>query len=116
LQGSEFYKFLQLHDKIKPGTDDSESLFYLRTMQSHSTFSRKIGKGTAKVYEAERTGVKFATKLQCRNSHLAVTERTKFAIRIGLLNPEITQQMGFSVVKKAQIEAGDGLRTVMDAR
>jgi hypothetical protein len=25
-------------------------------------------------------------------------------------------QMGFSVVKKAQIEAGDGLRTVMDAR
>jgi hypothetical protein len=24
--------------------------------------------------------------------------------------------MGFSVVKKAQIEAGDGLRTVMDAR
>jgi hypothetical protein len=73
-----------------------------------------LAKGTAKVYEAERTGMKL--KLLCRNSHLAVAEIMKFAIRIGLLNPEITQQMGFSVVKKAQIEAGDGLRTVMDAR
>ncbi len=69
-----------------------------------------MAKGTAKVYEAERTGMKFATKLLCRNSHLAVAEITKFAIRIGLLNPEITQQMGFSIVKKAQIEAGDGCK------
>jgi hypothetical protein len=75
-----------------------------------------LAKGTAKVYEADRTGMKFTTKLLCRNSHLAVAGITKFSIRIGLLNPEITQQMGFSVVKKTQIEAGDGLRTVMDAR
>jgi hypothetical protein len=57
---------------------------------------------SATVYEAESIGVKFAVQCFCAETHTLHLQNEKFfAVSIGLQNSEITQQMGFSVVKNA---------------
>jgi hypothetical protein len=46
--------------------------------------------------------VKFAVQCSCSETHtLHLQNEKKIAVSIGLQNSEITQQMGFSVVKNA---------------
>jgi hypothetical protein len=57
---------------------------------------------SATVYAAESIGVKFAVQCFCAETHtLQLQKEKKIAVSIGLQNSEITQQMGFSVVKNA---------------
>jgi hypothetical protein len=56
----------------------------------------------ATVCEAESKGVKFSVQCFCAETHtMQLQEEKKIAVSLGLENSEITQQMGFSVVKNA---------------